>query len=153
MPLPELELKVRVRGRHPWFYRKMVRKPERPIPAGSAVHVRDRDGAEVGTGFFNARTELALRMFADGPVDDVERHFTQALAAAVALREDALRLPAVTDAYRLVHGEGDGFPALVLDRLGDAFVAQVGSLGMFRAMELLGEWLLARRRGARLLLQ
>jgi len=40
--LPELRLKIRVQGRHPWFYRKMVRRPERPIAAGSAVHVVDR---------------------------------------------------------------------------------------------------------------
>jgi 23S rRNA (cytosine1962-C5)-methyltransferase len=150
-PLPELRLKVRATGRHPWFYRKMVQKPDR-LPAGSAVKVRDRDGRLVGTGFYNPRCELALRMFADGEIRDVAGHFPRALQQAVALREKDLALPAVTDAYRIVHAEGDGFPGLVIDRLGTAFVAQVAALGMLQQLEPLGRWLLAHRPHSRLVL-
>ncbi|MBX3464469.1 MAG: class I SAM-dependent rRNA methyltransferase [Planctomycetes bacterium] len=150
--LPALRLKVRVHGRHPWFYRKMVQKPAAALPAGSACTVRDRDGKLVGTGFYNPRAELALRLFADQVVDDVPAHFLRALQQAAALREDVLGLPRTTDAYRLVHAEGDGFPGLVLDRLGSAFVAQVASLGMLQQLEPLGEWLLRRHPGARLVL-
>ncbi len=150
--LPLLRLKIRVHGRHPWFYRKMIQRPETPLPAGSAVTVRDRDGQLVGTGFYNPRAELALRMFAGDVAGDVPAHFVQALRAAVLLREETLNLPKITDAYRLVHAEGDGFPGLVLDKLGDAFVAQVASLGMLQQLEPLGEWLLARYRTSRLVL-
>ena len=150
--LPVLRLKIRVHGRHPWFYRKMVQKPEAALPAGSAVTVRDREGSFVGTGFYNPRAELALRMFAGEPVTDVHAHFVQALRAAVLLREETLNLPKITDAYRLVHAEGDGFPGLVLDKLGDAFVAQVASLGMLQQLEPLGEWLLDKHPGSRLVL-
>ncbi len=150
--LPELRLKVRVHGRHPWFYRKMITKPEQPLPAGSACLVRDRDGSLVGTGFYNPRAELALRMFADDIVPDVRAHFLQALHGAVQLREDALALPRVTDAYRLIHAEGDGCPGLVLDKLGHAFVAQVASLGMLQQLEPLGEWLLRKYPGSKLVL-
>ncbi|HZT54620.1 MAG TPA: class I SAM-dependent rRNA methyltransferase [Burkholderiaceae bacterium] len=153
MAIPELQLKVRVRGRHPWFYRKMVVKPAQPLPAGCVARVVDRDGRMLGSGFFNPRTELALRMFADRAVEDPAAHFVQTLAGAVALREELLDLPAATNAWRLVHGEGDGCPGLLLDRLGDVFVAQVHSLGMLNQMEPLGEWLRARVRGCRLLLQ
>jgi 23S rRNA (cytosine1962-C5)-methyltransferase len=114
--------------------------------------VRDRDGKPVGSGFFNPRTELALRLFAAHEVADAHAHFTAALAAAVALREETLALPQVTDGYRLVHGEGDGFPGLVLDRLGSSFVAQVQTLGMLQQMEPLGEWLLRKHPDARLCL-
>ena len=151
-PLPQLRLKVRVNGRHPWFYRKMIQKPETALAAGSAVTVRDRDGKLVGTGFYNPRAELALRMFADGAVDDVHRHFVQALRSAVLLREETLNLPKITDAYRLIHAEGDGCPGLVLDKLGFAFVAQVASLGMLQQLEPLGQWLLERYPGSRLVL-
>jgi 23S rRNA (cytosine1962-C5)-methyltransferase len=150
--LPELRLKIRVHGRHPWFYRKMIQRPDPPLPAGSAVTVRDREGSPVGTGFYNPRAELALRMFAGDAVADVPAHFVQALRTAVQLREDTLNLGKITDAYRLVHAEGDGFPGLVLDKLGDAFVAQVSSLGMLQQLEPLGEWLLERYRGSRLVL-
>lgn len=150
--LSELRLKVRVNGRHPWFYRKMIQKPATPLPAGSVCKVKDREGHLVGTGFYNPRAELALRMFADEVVGDVGNHFVQALRAATALREEVLNLPKITDAYRLVHAEGDGFPGLVIDRLGSAFVAQVASLGMLQQLEPLGEWLLRHRPESRLVL-
>lgn len=151
--LPELRLKVRATGRHPWFYRKMIQKPKQALPAGGACKVRDREGRLVGVGFYNPRAELALRMFADRPPEgSVAEHFVEALERAVALREQDLQLPQVTDAYRLVHAEGDGFPGLVVDRLGDAIVAQVASLGMRQQLEPLGEWLLQHYRNARLVL-
>jgi 23S rRNA (cytosine1962-C5)-methyltransferase len=150
--LPELRLKVRVHGRHPWFYRKMIQRPDPPLPAGSAVTVRDREGHLAGTGFYNPRAELALRMFAGEAVTDVPAHLVQALRTAVQLREETLNLPKITDAYRLVHAEGDGFPGLVLDKLGTAFVAQVASLGMLQQLEPLGEWLLAKYPESRLVL-
>ena len=142
--LPVLRLKIRVNGRHPWFYRKMIQKPEAALPAGSACTVRDRDGQLVGTGFYNPRAELALRMFADAVIGDVGEHFEAALRHAVMLREDVLQLPKTTDAYRLLHAEADGFPGLVLDKLGNTFVAQVSSLGMLRQLEPIGEWLQRR---------
>lgn len=150
--LPELRLKVKVHGRHPWFYRKMIQKPDQPLPAGTAAIVRDREGRMVGTGFYNPRAELALRMFADDVVDDVRGHFVQALRLAVALREETLNLPKITDAYRLVHAEGDGFPGLVLDKLGSAFVAQVSSLGMLQQLDPLGEWLRSKYHNSKLVL-
>lgn len=153
MSRPEVRLKVRATGRHPWFYRKMVRKPAAALPAGSAVKVRDREGRLVGTGFYNPRSELALRMFDGGVVDDLAAHFTAALARAIELRERVLGLPEITDAFRLVHAEGDGFPGLVIDKLGAAIVAQVSSLGMRQNLDPLGEWLLRRFAGSRLVLQ
>ena len=150
--LPELWLKVRATGRHPWFYRKMVQKPKEVIPAGSAVKVRDRDGRLVGTGFYNPRAELALRMFADGDVRDVGKHFVEALDQAIRLREEVLQVTRVTDSYRLVHAEADGFPGLVVDKLGGAIVAQVASLGMQNQLEPIGESLLRHYPKSRLVL-
>lgn len=150
--LPRLDLKVRVRGRHPWFFRKMIARPQRPLSPGSAVAVHDRDGALVGTGFYNGRTDLALRLLAADVVEDVDALLLRRLEAACALRERLLDLPAVTDAYRLVHSEGDGFPGLVLDRLGDTIVAQVFSLCMQQRLEAIGERLLERTPQPRLVL-
>lgn len=152
MGLPELVLKVRVQGRHPWFYRKMIRKPERPLRSGGAVQVVDRERRFVGVGFYNPRTELALRMLAREPVEDPGAYLVAALDRALDLREQILRLPEVTNAYRLVHAEGDGFPGLVLDRLGDTVVAQVFALCLMDHMEALGEHLLRRAPGTRLVL-
>jgi 23S rRNA (cytosine1962-C5)-methyltransferase len=130
----------------------MVRKPAQPLPRGGAVRVEDRDGKFVGVGFYNPRSELALRMLARDDVGDVDGYLLQLLDAALALREDTLQLPRVTDAYRLVHAEGDGFPGLVLDRLGEALVAQVFARCMLERLEPLGQHLLRRYPEARLLL-
>jgi len=150
--LAEVRLKVRASGRHPWFYRKMIQKPKEPLPAGGAVKVRDRDGRLVGTGFYNPRAELALRMFADGEVRDLRGHFVEQLDQAIRLREEVLQVTRVTDAYRLVHAEADGFPGLVVDKLGGAIVAQVASLGMQAQLEPVGESLLRHYPKARLVL-
>lgn len=151
--LPELTLKVRATGRHPWFYRKMVQKPQEQIAAGSVCKVHDRDGRLCGSGFYNPRAELALRMFADHAIADAKEHFLEALRQAVRLREKVLNLPEVTNAFRLIHAEADGFPGLILDKLGDAIVAQVASLGMRQQLEPLGEWLLSHFKNSRLILQ
>ena len=127
---PELKLKIKVQGRHPWFYRKMIRRPERPIAAGSAVRVFDRDARFVGCGFYNGRTEKALRILDHGEVPDPESLLRERLARAIDYREHELGLPKRSSAYRLVHSEGDLFPGLVLDRLGKTIVAQVRSLCM-----------------------
>ena len=152
VPFPSVQLQVRVRGRHPWFYRKMVRKPDKPIAAGSVVHVRDKDRRLIGSGFYNARTDLALRLFSSDAVEDPRAHFVQALDQALTLRERTLSLGDKTNAWRVIHSEADGFPGLILDRLGDAFVAQVAVLGTFLQMEPLGERLLERHPRCRLLL-
>lgn len=149
---PELRLKIRVQGRHPWFFRKMIQKPREPIKAGSAVRVVDRGGQFVGTGFYNSRTMLSLRMLARAEVADPQRWLEAQLDAAVALRDRVLGLPEVTTGYRLVHSEGDGFPGLVLDRLGDTVVAQVFSLCMREYLEGLGERLQQIYPGVRLAL-
>ena len=106
----------------------------------------------MGTGFYNPRAELALRMFASGEVRDLASHFHAALDQAIRLREDVLQVTRVTDSYRLIHAEADGFPGLVVDKLGDAIVAQVASLGMQKQLEPLGEALLRHYPKARLML-
>lgn len=152
VPAPTVTLAVAVRGRHPRFFRKMVRRPKKPIPAGSVVWVVDRNGKQVGTGFYNPRTDLALRMFDDGFVEDPERLLVARLADAVALRERTFDLGQVSNAYRLVHAEGDRLPGLILDKLGDALVAECSALGTQRALEPLGEWLVEHYPQARLVL-
>ncbi len=150
--VPQVRLQVRVHGRHPWFYRKMVKKPDRPLTAGSVVHAYDKTRRLVGTGFYNPRCELALRMFSSAAVEDPDTHFVGALHNALDLREKVLDLPRQTNSYRVVHSDADGFPGLVIDRLADAFVAQVQSLGMSRHLDAVGEQLRRHHRKCHLVL-
>ena len=141
-----------MQGRHPQFFRKMIRKPERSLRRGEPVFVRDRDGKPVGVGFYNSRSELALRMLSRHPVDDIPKLLRARLDEACDLRERVLNLPATTDGYRLVHAEGDGLPGLVLDRLGDTIVAQIFAQCAMEHIETIGERLLERYPGCRLVL-
>ncbi|MFO0985553.1 MAG: class I SAM-dependent rRNA methyltransferase [Planctomycetota bacterium] len=152
MSLPEVRLKIRVRGRHPWFFRKMVDKPRQPLPAGGIVRVVDRGGAFVGIGLYNARSELALRLFSHEPTEDVNARLALLLETAFDLRENTLGLASVSNAYRLAHSEGDGLPGLVLDLLGDWIVAQPFSLGMLKLMEHVEACAARRYPGKRLVL-
>jgi len=136
--LPLVRLKTRPARSGPWIYRKMVEKPRERIQAGSIVRVEDREGRAVGQGFYNPKSEIALRLLSRGagrPID--EEWLRRAVRNAVSLRRDALRLDSVTDAYRVVFSEGDGLSGLVVDRYRDVLSCQVGSLGVYRVFATL----------------
>ncbi len=132
-PLPRVELRGERRSRHPWVYRRMIRPPREPLDPGQLVEAVDRSGRVAGRGFFNPHSEIALRVLSDDPtVFPGEAWFRARVAAAARLRHDVLRLPDRTDAYRVVHAEGDGLSGLVVDRFGDVLVAELFSAGMGR---------------------
>jgi 23S rRNA (cytosine1962-C5)-methyltransferase len=131
--LPQVRLKIARRSSHPWIFQKMVEKPATRLSGGSVVDVLDRDGQWVGRGFYNGHSRIALRILtadANEPIDDA--FFARRLNQAVALRRQWLRLDDVTDAYRLVHSEGDGLSGLVVDRFGPVLVLEFFAAGMYR---------------------
>ena len=75
--------------------------------------------------------------------------FARKIAAAVSLRRDVLRLDAVSDAWRVVHSEGDGISGLVVDRYGDLLVVEFFSAGAFRHREWIYEALKQQFPGCR----
>jgi 23S rRNA (cytosine1962-C5)-methyltransferase len=101
-------------------------------PPGSIVNVRGEDGRAFGTGTFNPRSLIAVRLLA--PECDVAidaDFFAARIARALALREALYDKPY----YRLVHAEGDGLPGLVIDRFDDAVTLQAGTAGMERQID------------------
>ena len=150
--LPTIQLRIRVTGRHPRFFRKQVQKPEQRIPAGSMVFVKDKTGRPVGTGFYNSRSQIALRMLDRGRSPCGPERVLELLDSAIELRENTLGLAERSDAYRLVHAEGDGLPGLILDKLGSAIVAQLASKAMETQIEAIGERLLEQYPGAQLVM-
>src|SRR5256885_2726397 len=116
----------RVRARHLWIYRSDVSDATK-AQGGEVVRVADTRGRVLGRALYSSRSLIALRMVA---FDDVEtdRAFWQArLEAAEALRRQVVR---DATAYRLVYGESDLLPSLVVDRFNDCFVVQTLSQGM-----------------------
>src|SRR5262249_44047447 len=136
--LPTVRLKIERRSSHPWIFQKMVEKPAVRLPPGTVVDVLDRDGNWVGRGFHNGHSRIALRGLTAYPPEAVDAaYFARRLARAVELRRNWLGLDAVSDAYRLVHSEGDDLSGLVVDRFGGTIVLEFFSAGMFRFRDAL----------------
>ncbi len=134
--LPQVRLKIARRSSHPWIFQKMVEKPAARLPGGSVVDILDRDGQWVGRGFYNGHSRIALRVLttdAGEAIDD--EFFARRIARAITLRRDWLGLDAVTNAFRVVHSEGDGLSGLVVDRFGPIVVLEFFSAGMYRFRE------------------
>jgi 23S rRNA (cytosine1962-C5)-methyltransferase len=149
--LPQVRLKIARRSSHPWIFQKMVERPAERLPGGSVVDIVDRDSQWVGRGFYNGHSRIALRVLTSDPGEAIEGvFFARRLARAVEFRRNWLGLDAVSDAYRLVHAEGDGLSGLVVDRFGETVVLEFFSAGMYRFRETIQENLAAHFPAARL---
>jgi 23S rRNA (cytosine1962-C5)-methyltransferase len=119
----------RVASGHPWIFASDVIDRGAAQP-GDVVTVTDPRGRAIGAAHYSSTSQICLRMLSDR-VDPVDRaFFARRIGAAEAYRK---RVVAGSDAYRLVHGEGDQMPGLVVDRYGDYFVVQTLDQGMDRA--------------------
>ncbi len=137
-PLPLVRLKIERRSNHPWIFQKMVEKPAPKPKPGTVVDIVDRDGTFAGRGFYNGHSRIALRVLTADPDEAVdEAFFERRIAEAVRLRREVLRLDEVTDAYRVIHSEGDGLSGLVVDRFAGTLVIEYFSAGMFRQRDLI----------------
>jgi len=119
---------ARVQRGHPWVFRSDVTRAERVEP-GSVVRVEGPRGQPLGFAFFSSRSEIRLRMLSREEALP-EDWLKERLAAAIRWRET---VAAGAAACRLVHGEGDGLPSLIVDRYGDVLVVQTLSQATERA--------------------
>jgi 23S rRNA (cytosine1962-C5)-methyltransferase len=121
----------RLASGHPWIYRSDVTDVR--AAAGDRVQVRGPSGRTLGYALYSDRSQIALRMltYGDRPADDalVAARLEQALAYRQSLRIDAT-------ACRLVHGEADLLPSLIVDRYGEYLVVQALSQGSDRLQPL-----------------
>lgn len=142
--LPKVQLKIERRSNHPWIFQKMVEKPATRIAPGSVVDIVDRGGGFVGRGFYNGHSRIALRLLTSRPEEAIDADFfRRRIDRAVRLRRDVCRLDQTTDAYRLIHSEGDDLSGLVVDRFGSTVVLEFFSAGMHKQRETIQESLLA----------
>jgi 23S rRNA (cytosine1962-C5)-methyltransferase len=119
----------RLRGGHPWIYRTDVADVRGA--GGDIVQVRSPRGQLVGSALFSDRSQITLRMLTHGEQPADAMLVQKRLETAIAFRE-SLGIDAT--AYRLVHGEADLLPSLIVDRYGDYLVVQALSQGMDRLM-------------------
>lgn len=117
---------------HPWIYAQAVEGITGDPSAGDEVDVFDPRGQHLGRGLFSPKSAIAVRLFTRHQEALDAGLLTRRVEAASRLRGQ-LGFPSdQTNAYRLIHAEGDQLPGLIVDRFGDALVLQFGTRGMHR---------------------
>lgn len=124
----------RLRSGHPWVYRSDVRSAT--AEAGAIVRVMDERGRFHGRAFYSDKSQIAVRLLTRENVPVDREFFAARLRRAAAYRETVVEH---TDAYRLVHGEADLLPSIVIDRYGDYLVVQTLSQASERQKDLIVE--------------
>src|SRR5690242_5504628 len=137
----------RLRSGHPWIYRVDVAATR--AAAGEIVSVQSRRGGRpLGSALYSDRSQIALRMLTYGDRGADAALLRERIGAAVAFRQ-SLALDAT--AFRLVHGEADLLPSLIVDRYGEYLVVQALSQGMDRLLPSVVSTLLETLRPAGIL--
>ncbi len=142
-PWPPLRLKrhedKRLRAGHSWVYSNEVDVAATPLTGftpGQCVQVQDQAGRPLGMAYVNPHSLICARLYSRDPAQALDKSFiVHRLNIALSLRERVFARPY----YRLVYGESDGLPGLVVDRFGDVLVAQFNTAGMEQAREAVAE--------------
>ena len=119
----------RIRNGHPWVYDNQVLRAEGDPQPGGIVQVLDVKKGPLGQGYYNPASKIRVRMLTkdlDEPIDG--GFFLRKVREAWAYREQLVD----STSCRVVFGEADGLPALVVDKFGDVIALQTLSLGMDR---------------------
>lgn len=114
---------------HHWVFSGAILKKESDVRSGGVVDVYSSDHKYLGTGYFNEKTSIAVRMltFEAGPID--ENFFWNKIYRARNMR--LKNFPDdITNAYRVFFSEGDFMPGLIIDRYDGGLVIQIQTLGM-----------------------
>ena len=132
--------------RHPWVFEGSIAGGK--ADSGETVRVESSDGRFLAWAAYSPQSSIRLRAWS---FDEHERidaaFFVRRIAAAIAMRH---RLAVASDGVRLVHGEADGLPGLVVDRYGDTLVAQFLAAGVERWKSAIADALLEKTGTARL---
>ena len=111
---------------HPWIYKSDV--TGRPAGPAGVVRVCSANGRPLGLALWSPASEISLRLIERDPTVRVDAVWWQNRIAAAVARREPLRQRG--NAYRLIHGEGDGLPSLICDRYDRWLVVQLMSAGL-----------------------
>lgn len=131
-----------VRRFHPWVFSGAIGKIEGKVVDGDVVEILDHQGRYLGTGHASTGS-IAVKMFHFGPERPADDIWNLRISEAFRIRESlGFTNDPRSNAYRLVFGEGDGLPGLVIDIYHDIAVIQAHSTGMYLLREKIAEALI-----------
>ena len=124
---------------HPWIFSGAIARTEGSPKEGDVVEVNASDGTFLATGHWSPGS-IAVRIFSfvkcnadrDFFLNKIKAAYNYRLVAGIAGRDD-------TDVWRLIHGEGDGLPGLIVDIYGSVAVLQAHSAGFWHIRSLMAE--------------
>ncbi len=128
----------RIQKGHLWVFSNELENVPRDIAAGETVKLFTHDKKFMGVGFFNPNSLISFRLLSRQDEEIDRDFFMKRFFEALKLR-DKIYSPEETNAYRLVHGESDGLPGLIVDRFNEGLVLQAFSAGMDRHIPLISE--------------
>lgn len=137
---------------HPWVYGNEIERVEGEIEDGGLVMVVDFRGRYMGTGFYNSKSLITVRLLTHRQEKITDELIASRVKAACDYRRFVMNRPG-TDSCRLIYGEADRLPGVIADRFGGVIVLQVLALGMERFTQTIADALLACEKPDCLLLQ
>ena len=127
-----------LRKRHPWVFPGSIASGK--ADAGETVRVNAHDGSFLAWAAYSPASQIRVRAWSFTETERIDAaFFERRIREAVAIRA---RLPIASDGIRLVHGEADGLPGLIVDRYGDTLSAQFLSAGIERWKSVIADLLL-----------
>lgn len=117
----------RILAGHPWVYAGSVLRLTAPAADGDLVQIKDHRQRFLGTGFYNSKSKINVRVLAPERVEVNTDFFVERIQAALAVRRK--HLPGATS-FRTVNAESDFLSGLIIDKYEDVIVIQISSLGM-----------------------
>ena len=117
----------RIVGGHPWIYNGAILRLTAPANDGDLVQIKDHRQRFLGTGFYNSKSKINVRVLAPERIDVTREYFEQQIRAALALRQK--HMPGATS-FRVVNAESDSLSGLIIDKYENVLVIQTSSLGM-----------------------
>lgn len=127
-----------IQRRHPWIFSGAVYGVSREINDGEMVDVVDSKNNHLGTGYFSDKGSIVVRILTFANEIFTDNFWKEKLQSAWYLRTQILDFE-VTNAFRVIHGEGDGISGLIIDYYDKNWVIQAHSTGVFLQMDKIAE--------------
>jgi len=121
------KISPRISNGHPWIFANEVEKTDEEIKAGDIVEVFFYDGKFVGKGYVNPKSQILIRLLTRNKKDEIDEQF---FIDRIAQCWDYRQKIGYTENCRLVFGEADQLPQLIIDKFNDYFVLQTLALGI-----------------------
>ena len=126
---------------HPWVYGNEIERVEGETQDGGLVTVVDFRGRYMGTGVYNSRSLITVRLLTHRQEEITDALIAARVRAACDYRKFILRREG-TDSCRLIYGEADRLPGVICDRFGGVVVLQILALGMERYTQVIADALI-----------